>query len=372
MIMALTALAVLLGLIPVCNTLANCLLLRRPKKADRRPSVSILIPARDEEATIGASVVAALASRDADIEVIVLNDSSSDRTAEIVEQHALIDDRVRLAHAPPLPPGWKGKPHACHVLAGLARHELLLFVDADVRLSPDAASRLASTNADLVSGVPRQVLGGAVEHAIIPMINSLIYGYLPIAMMRFRRVDPSLTAACGQLMLVRRSAYQSCGGHAAIASTMHDGLQLARHFRRSGFHTDLVDGTELASCRMYTSSRDVWTGFSKNATEGMAKPVALPVWTVLLIGGWLLPSGLLLSGLFGAPVAAMPFLLGLALLQIVARLAQAIKCREPILAVLLHPLGIVLTLAIQWSALLAAHRGQTVEWRGRTYTPKAE
>jgi len=372
MMLALTIVAVVLGLIPVCNTLVNCFLLRRPDEATPQPSVSILIPARDEEATIGPSIVAALASLNAEIEVIVLDDGSADRTAEIVRNHASIDDRVRLEKAPALPTGWKGKPHACHVLAKLARHDLLLFVDADVRLAPDAANRLASTGSDLVSGVPKQLLGGLFEHVIIPMINSLIYGYLPIGLMRSRRADPSLTAACGQLMMIRRSAYEACGGHAAIASTMHDGLQLARHFRRSGLSTDLVDGTQLASCRMYTSSRDVWTGFSKNATEGMAKPVALPVWTLLLAGGWLLPAGILLAATFGDDVAATPLLLGLVLLQLIARLAQAFKCREPILAVLLHPLGVVLTLAIQWTALLAAYRGRSVEWRGRAYTPNTE
>ncbi|MCX7322546.1 MAG: glycosyltransferase family A protein [Hyphomicrobiales bacterium] len=372
MMLALSVIAIIFGLIPVCNTIANCLLLRRPPLSLRPSSVSILIPARDEESTIAASIDAALANRGIEIEVIVLDDGSKDRTAAIVAERASKDDRLRLAHAPALPPEWKGKPHACHVLAGLARSEFLLFVDADVRLSPDAASRLASTDADLVSGVPRQILGGVFERAIIPMINSLIYGYLPISMMRSRPSDTSLTAACGQLMMVRRASYEACGGHRAVATAMHDGLQLARHFRRSGFRTDLIDGTLLASCRMYDTPSAVWNGFSKNATEGMAKPVALPVWTVLLAGGWLLPGILLAAAMLGASVPAVSLLAGLVLVQISARAAQAFKCREPASAVALHPVGVILTLAIQWHALVAARRGKLVEWRGRSYRPSTE
>lgn len=367
----LVVLALCLGIIPVCNTFANCLLLRRPRAAGTVPSVAILIPARNEERTILTCIDAALASRDATIEVIVLDDGSTDSTAAIVAERASRDARLRLVTAPSLPPNWKGKPHACHLLASHAQSDFLLFVDADVTLAPDAAAALAAADADLVSGVPRQRVGGIVESAVVPMINSLIYGYLPIFFMRAMPANEALTAACGQLMMVRAKAYRACGGHAAVALAMHDGLQLARHFRRSGFRTDLVDATPLATCRMYDTAAAVWSGFSKNATEGMAKPIALPVWSTLLIGGWLLPSALLVAGVLGAPVAQWPLLAGLVGLQIAARIAQAVKCAEPARAVLLHPLGVVLTLAIQWNALIGYYRGKSVEWRGRSYQPTA-
>jgi GT2 family glycosyltransferase len=358
-----------LGLIPVCNTIANCFLLRRPLPSGADRSVSILIPARNEERTIAASVDAALASYGVTIEVIVLDDGSTDATAAIVAARARHDPRLRLETAPPLPPGWKGKPHACHVLASLARYDHLLFVDADVTLAPDAAASLVACDADLVSGVPRQRVVGLVESAVVPMINTLIYGYLPVGLMRSRSADVALTAACGQLMMIKASSYRACGGHESVAMAMHDGLQLARHVRRSGFTTDLVDATALAHCRMYETASQVWNGFSKNATEGMAKPVALPVWSMLLIGGWLLPLGLVIAGLLGAAVPLFPLLVGLVVLQAGVRIAQAVKCREPLRALLLHPLGVVLTLAIQWTALIDYYRGRTVEWRGRAYQP---
>jgi hypothetical protein len=367
MIDALVIAALILGVIPIANTVANVFLLRAPTRPTPMPSVSILIPARDEERAIGACVDAALASVGAQIEVIVLDDGSTDATAAIVAARAQRDPRLRLETAPPLPAGWKGKPHACHVLAGHARSDLLLFVDADVRLAPDAAARLAGVDADLVSGVPRQVVGGVIEAAVVPMINSLIFGYLPIFFMRAMPTNAALTAACGQLMMVRRTIYVASGGHAAVAMAMHDGLRLARHFRAQGYRTDLVDATPLAACRMYESAADVWNGFAKNATEGMARPVALPVWTILLFGGWLLPIALVGVALADGGVPQAPLLIGLLTLQYAARLAQAIKCREPLRAVLLHPLGVALTLAIQWSALLNYYRGRKVSWRGRSY-----
>jgi cellulose synthase/poly-beta-1,6-N-acetylglucosamine synthase-like glycosyltransferase len=363
--------ATVLALLPALNTLVNILVLRAPGMPSGLQHVSILIPARDEESTIGACVEAALLSEGVDVEVIVLDDGSRDRTRQIVEERRMRDPRLRIASAPPLPEGWKGKTHACQVLSELSTRPFLLFVDADVRLAPTAAARLVPPpGVDLVSAVPRQLVKGLVEISVIPMINSLIYGYLPVILMR-RLPQEALTAACGQMIMVRTEAYRRSGGHGAIAGFIHDGMQLARTFRRTGFRTNLVDGTSLAYCRMYDNAKAVFEGFAKNATEGMARPVALPVWTLLLIGGHLLPLIVLpvalISGTASGPVWAAA--LSSAGLLLAARVLQAVKCREPWQAVALHPLGIVLTLAIQWRALFGYLIGRPVEWRGRSYAP---
>ncbi len=276
-----------------------------------------------------------------------------------------------LETAPPKPDSWKGKPHACQALSERARHPNLLFVDADVRLAPEAAVRLCAADADLVSGVPRQVLGSWLEAAVVPMINGLLLGYLPMPFMR-RSPREALGTAVGQMLRVRAEAYRAAGGHAAVATYMHDGLRLARLFRRNGFRTDLVDGTRLASCRMYDNPPALWQGFLKNATEGMATPVALPIWTVLLAGGQLLPwlslalvaaSGRLETGL-GVVAAIAPAAL------LTAWIVQALKVGEPWFAVPLRPLGVVLTLVIQWQALIGFLQGRPVTWRGRAYDPR--
>jgi hypothetical protein len=265
-----------------------------------------------------------------------------------------------------------GKPHACQILSEMTSRPFLLFIDADVRLTKQAAARLIPiAGVDLVSGIPHQRIEGIVEMAIIPMINTMIYGYLPVVFMRMSS-HPAFTAACGQMTMVRASAYRQSGGHAAVACFMHDAMQLARLFRRKGLRTDLVDGTRLAECRMYNNPAAVIEGFAKNATEGMARPIALPVWTVLLAGGHLLPLVATLAILFAVTYATPPGICVVAATACLAlaRMLQAVKCRDSAATVLLHPVGILLTLSIQWRALFRALRGGRVEWRGRTYAPK--
>lgn len=358
----------ILAVLPLVMTTLNSRLLRTPPVPASPPSVAILIPARDEEAAIGRCVQAALASRGASIEVIVLDDSSSDGTAAIVQTIARGDVRLTLASGPPLPAGWNGKQHACWVLSTLTDRPNLLFLDADVVLAPEAAARLAPRpGVDLVSGVPQQRMGSAVERMAIPMINTLLLGYLPVGPMRRTKVV-ALAAGCGQMMMVRADAYRAVGGHGAIRRSLHDGLKLPRAFRAAGFTTDLVNGAELASCRMYDSPGALWTGFLKNATEGMARPTTLPVWTVLLFGGHVLPWLALLAALAGDALTGTVAVLALACAApLAARLLQARVCREPAGAILLHPLGILLTLAIQWTALVRRGIGRTTDWRGRAY-----
>lgn len=372
MMAALTLAALALAALPLMMTLANLRSLARPRPPLGTPSIAVLIPARNEAATIGPCVAAALGSHGAEIEVVVLDDGSSDGTAVLARAAAPRDARLRVERAPDLPPGWNGKQHACHVLSGLTDRPLLLFIDADVRLAPEGAARLAGalqrSRADLVSGVPRQVMESLPERLVIPMINALILGYLPIRLMR-RDGREALAAGCGQLMMVRRDAYRASGGHAAIRTSLHDGLKLPRLFRRRGFRTDLVDGTRLAACRMYADGPSLVRGFLKNATEGMAKPAALPVWTVLLFGGHVLPWLLLPAAL--AEPGFLPFVLLACLAPLAARLLQARRCREPLGAIPLHPFAVLATLALQWTALLRSRLGVETAWRGRTYRPQS-
>ena len=362
--------ALALALLPLGLALKNLALLREPPLPTERPKVSILIPARDEAANIEAAVTAALAGGAAEVEVLVLDDHSSDDTAAIVERLARAEPRLKLHRAPPLPPGWNGKQHACNVLASLAKHPVLLFVDADVRLAPDAAARAAgflrASGAGLVSGFPRERTGSFVEAMLIPLIHLLLLGYLPIAMMR-ASTSPGFGAACGQLMLADAGAYRAVGGHAAIRSSRHDGVTLPRAFRREGRTSDLFDATGLASCRMYVGAASTWRGFLKNADEGMATPIALPVWTLLLFGGHVLPS-LLLA--FGVVAGLGPAIVVPALLAVVANLALrallAARFRQSALGVVLHPLSVLMLLALQWQALIMAQSGRRVAWRGRT------
>ncbi|NJO36332.1 MAG: glycosyltransferase, partial [Rhizobiales bacterium] len=265
--------------------------------------------------------------------------------------------------------GWSGKQHACAQLARAAQHDRLLFMDADVRLAPDALNRMVRRldrgKAAMISGFPREETGSFVEHLLIPMIHVLLLGFLPIPAMRIW-LSPGFGAACGQLIMVRRGAYEDAGGHGAIRASRHDGLTLPRAFRRHRHMTDLFDATDLAACRMYEGQAETVEGFMKNANEGMATPRALPVWTLLLFGGQVMPILLLIFGavngmsLLAWNTAALAVLAGYGM-----RAALAVQFRQSWLGVLLHPIGVLWVLAIQWRALLRSVSGRTTVWRGR-------
>jgi len=336
-----------------------------------RPCVSVLIPARDEAGSIGECLDSVCATVGADIEVLVLDDGSTDGTAGIVRRHAESDRRIALVSAPVLPPGWCGKQHACATLAELARHDLLLFIDADVRLEPDAVTRMAAAQdrvaADLLSGFPRQVTVGLVERLLIPLIHFVLLGFLPMDGMR-RSLLPAFGAGCGQLMLARRGAYRAVGGHGAIRSSLHDGLKLPRAFRQAGFRSDLVDATDLARCRMYRSARATWDGLGKNATEGLAAPGTIGPMSVWLLFACVMPPIWLIASLAASAepwivvAAATATALGPA-----SRALLAMRFEQSWLSVLLHPVGVALLLGVQWQAAIARARGGSADWKGRHY-----
>jgi hypothetical protein len=353
----------------------NLSLYREPPLADSatRPKISVLVPARNEENSIARAVESALGARGVDLEVLVMDDASTDRTAEVVRSLAAKDARVRLYEAPQLPEGWNGKQHACWNLALLAQHETLCFLDADVELAPDALARMSAflrdSNADLASGFPREIAVTFLEWLLLPLIHFVLLGFLPISSMR-RSASPAYSAGCGQFMLARREPYFASGGHAAIRTTMHDGLLLPRLFRKHGHKTDLADLTALATCRMYRSAEQVWQGLSKNATEGLAAPARIVPATALLLAGQVFPFlslSLLLTGKWGMPVARMvwPLTASAALLAYLPRVAGVVRFRQSVRGALLHPVGIVVLLALQWVALGRKLAGKQAVWKQR-------
>lgn len=392
--------SLLLGISAVCAifpAVVFCINLRRfqpppPADAGKTPAISVLIPARNEEANIGPALERVLASRYVDLQVLVLDDGSTDRTADIVRGVAGRDPRVRLLGGHGLPAGWNGKQHACWTLAQQASHPLLAFLDADVRIEPDlltrtAAFRLATSTA-LVSGFPRLITVTWLEKLLLPLIHFVLLGFLPMGAMR-RTTRPSVAAGCGQFFLADRDAYFASAGHNAIRETMHDGLLLPRTFRRAGFRTDIADITTLASVRMYENASTVWQGLAKNATEGLGSPGKIvPLSAILLLGqvmpgpiaGCLILAGLLMKVLHGAPGMALGIpeprvallwtfgYCAVLFASYLPRLLAVRRFRQPLSSALLHPLGVFVLLVLQWYALARKVFGKPVGWRQRIYS----
>lgn len=376
----LALIAVALAALPALLTTANLRVFTRaprPQDASTPPRVSVLVPARNEAAAIERLARDVLASRDVDLELVILDDDSTDGTAAIVEQLARADARVRLVHGKPLPSGWCGKQHACWQLAAAARHDILVFLDTDVAPTPDAIARgvafLNASGAALVSGFPLQQTGSVLEWLLLPLIHFVLLGFLPLARSRTDNT-PGMAAGCGQLFITRKADYDRAGGHAAIRASLHDGLKLPRAYRRAGLRTDIFDATDIATCRMYTRSLDVWKGLAKNATEGIGGPATIVPFTVLLAGGQILPFVLVALGLATGwhnwPAWAVPAACLAVALAYVPRFLEAARFGQSLSSSLAHPLGIAVFLAIQWFALIRRLLGLKTSWRGRALAPQ--
>jgi hypothetical protein len=174
-------------------------------------------------------------------------------------------------------------------------------------------------------------------------------------------------AGCGQVMMVRRKPYFATGGHSAIPLTMHDGLKLPLLFRKRGFRTRIFDLSRDAQCRMYSNAGEVWRGLSKNATEGMATWFRLPVFSLLLFVGQVLPLLLALIAFLLGSARQLAAALVLFALTLLVRLFAAWRYRESWFGALLHPLGVLLLLVLQWNALLGKLFGRRAVWKEREY-----
>ena len=241
-----------------------------------------------------------------------------------------------------------------------------------MRLAPDALPRMArfleESRADLASGIPRQETVVLMERLLIPLIHFVLLGFMPIPSMR-RTTIPSLSAGCGQLFVARREGYFRAGGHAAIRASRHDGIKLPRAFRAAGLRVDLFDPTDAATCRMYRSAGEVWSGLSKNAGEALAAPGLIVPMSAILLGGQVAPFLLAVAAILGRPrpwSTAEAATVAVAVLAAwLPRFVSALRFRQSWAGALLHPAGVALLVAIQWYALARNALGRPGPWKGR-------
>ena len=337
-----------------------------PASAGFVPMISVLVPARNEAASIGACLSSILASKDVVIEVLVLDDGSSDDTASIVEGYADTDRRVRLIAGTPLPSGWLGKPHACAQLAAAASAPLLAFIDADVRITPDALARAAAAlhtwGLGLVSPYPRQLAITPAERLVQPLLQWSWLSFLPLRLAE-RSPLPALVAANGQLLVCRRDVYRAAGGHAVVSDAVLDDIELARAVKRVGQRATVADGTDIAECRMYAGWREVRDGYSKSLWAATRTPAGGAGLAATLLWLFVLPPAAAARRLTrGGRGAALPLLgygAGVAGRVIAARRTGGVE-RDA----LAHPLSVAALVALQLRSLVL-HRLRRLSWKDR-------
>lgn len=331
---------------------------RVPRGATTARRVAVLVPARDEATDIVACLRTLVAQRGlCGFEVVVLDDGSTDATGVLARSVP----GVRVVDGEPLPPGWLGKPWACAQLAALAPDaEVLVFVDADVRLAPDAVAGtvalLDAAGLDLVSPYPRQVAHGPVERLLQPLLVWTWLSLLPLPAAHIS-ARTSLAAANGQFLAVRREVYDHAGGHAAVRTDVLDDVALARAVRRSGGTGGFVAGADIASCRMYRGGAAARDGYGKSLARsvGGSTPASLAVAAVAVLI-WTLPAVAALG--WRSRVGAVGWAAG-----IVGRLvAGSVGGSRPWADALTHPVSVAAAAAL---TVDAARRGDAVTWRGR-------
>ncbi|HWQ34144.1 MAG TPA: glycosyltransferase [Blastocatellia bacterium] len=365
--MILSALLLIPLLICLFVAVLNVLLWPKVRRSARqRPrSVSILIPARNEEASIAACLEAVQRQGDEVAEVIVYDDHSADRTAAIVSEYAARDERLRLLPAVTLEPGWGGKNFACAQLAAAASSEWILFIDADARLTAGAVNRMLeeadARQLTMLSCWPGLEMESFWEKALMPLLNFAVFTLYPAPLAASRMQQASLGLAHGACLLFERAAYESFGGHAVVRAEIFEDTMLARLWRASGRRGLGLDGQDLVRVRMYTSLSEIRRGFQKNFYPAFRRDVSFWLFLALHAIVFLLPFLLL-------PFAETGSRVQLAAAGVVLiRLLLALRFHHPLWSVLLHPPGETVLILIGLRSWWRCRSGRGVIWKDRRY-----
>jgi chlorobactene glucosyltransferase len=335
--------------------------LRPTQKAADYRLISILIPARNEAASIEAAINAVKQLKGVNYELLVLDDHSEDTTAALAMTAMEGIEKARLLPGKPLPAGWLGKSWACYLLAEAAKGDYLLFIDADVRLQTGAIEaalgQLQQQRVQALSVFPKQQMIGLGEWLTVPLMHTLLLGLLPLKMVKWFK-QPSLAAANGQFMLFDADDYHQHQWHALNKDRIVEDIAIFRSMKKAGKSVvTLTDPNGLVCCRMYTGLATGIAGFSKNLLSGFGYSVtALLLYLFLTVyawplfvfwGGWKLLSG--------------PLLVLLAMRAYIAAAAGQSVFKN---WVLLLPQALV----FQWIAWRSIYLFYTrkYEWKGRT------
>lgn len=366
-------------LVPLCALTAAALTahamwnlrkVRRPSDpgGDIDEDITVLIPARDEASHIAATIHSARSQECVpNMTIRVLDDGSRDDTLAVATAAADDDPRVTVEHAPdaPLPDGWLGKNYACHRLSESAGGTVLAFIDADVELRPRALTSLVAemraADLDLIAPYPRQLAGTWLERLVQPLLVWSWMTTIPLGVAESRQWA-SMSAANGQLLVFDAAAYRRIGGHERVRGEVIEDVALMRAIRDDGGRAATVDGSHLATCRMYADSADLVEGYTKSAWKAFGGIAGSIVVNSTLVAVYVLPP---LAAVFGRGSTRAWGLFGY-VSGVLGRVAVARSTGERVLPdALAHPVSIAAFVTINklswWK-----HLSGTTTWKGRT------
>ncbi|MCY7449036.1 glycosyltransferase [Bacillus altitudinis] len=334
-------------------------------------SLSILIPARNEEKRLEACLQSIVDQRLHPKELIVLDDHSTDQTRMIAEGFAEKYPWIRVQSGQVLKRGWLGKSYACSQLAEAASSDWLLFLDADVRLKQGAIEavykQLCIQKTGMLSGFPEQKTGTPFEHLVVPMMMFTIGCHLPVKWVRTSQ-HPAFAAAHGGFIAIEKNCYHEIGGHEAIKDSLVDDMALAKRVKEKGFPFTLASIHSFVYMRMYESGQEVWEGYRKNLFPGVNRNIAL------LSSVFCLYSVLYVVPVICFMIALIHFdVVNLCLALLCYGLGVSIKAvidiengRTSTMAFLL-PVSIMSLMAIGFASMKIGLKKEGYEWKGRRY-----
>lgn len=348
---------------------------------DEQPLVSVCIPARNEERTLGKLLQSLTLQDYPHFEVLVLDDHSEDRTAEVIQNYKdAFGPRLIHLNGTEKPDSWLGKPWACQQLGEAASGEILLFLDADTLLEKSAVSRVAASfenhPVSMITVWPRQILKTFWENSVLPLVYYALLTLLPAiyvfrdprwmprSMARFFR--GSFAAANGQCIAFRTDVYREIGGHHSVHDKIVEDVELARSLKTSGYRIRMFQGCGTVSCRMYTSEKEMFAGFRKNFLAGFGYSIPLFVTgSILHLIVFIFPFLMLFTALLNGSTADLWLSVAAVSLIFIHRFMLSLWFQWDPLYSLLHPIGVLWFQRLGIRVLADYLSGKKVEWKGR-------
>jgi len=348
----------LLPLILLTIAAVNFVQIRSPKRtSELTQSIGVIVPMRNEAENV-EGVVATLAAQEGLFHFYLLDDNSEDQTFELLQRFTKADSRFTVIKGAVLSDMWIGKTWALQQLFDASDEEILVSIDADVRLSNDAINKavtsLNSTRLNFVSPYPRQIAQSFAERLIQPLLQ---WSWLTTVPLRYAESSgqKSMAVANGQFFVVRRAALASIGGYESVKHAVIDDVFLARELVKNGSSGSVINGSDIAQTRMYASWSEIKAGYGKSLNQAFGSIVGAVFVVAFLIATCIAP---LLLGLLGNPYGWLGFaaIVG-------TRVLSAIKSRGRVLDSVLHPISV---LALIYLIVYSYLRRGSIQWKGRT------
>ncbi len=321
--------------------------------------ISVLIPARNEEKKLPGLLVSLMNQSWQNIEILVYDDHSTDKTADIVKSYSQLNPDIRYIKGTSLPGGWIGKNHACYQLAQHAKGEILVFVDADVWLTDnvleDAAAKMEADNLQLLSVFPDQVMNTTGEYLTVPLLNWLLLSFLPIMIVK-KINKPVFSIAIGQFMMFDGHHYRKNQWHQQVAKSIVEDLAIARLIKNKGLATGFCLSNRNLFCRMYRNYKEALHGFSKNIIQVLFGRL----FTLLLSLIYLVFGGVIVFF-----VLPLEYTIAYTAMVILIKFITTIQSRQHVIKnIILHPFQLISLLVISGMAVMNRINKQNT-WKGR-------